>query len=157
MFYAYCGNTAIDLDPLPVRHARLTAVEPALFEWDVFEMAAPIQSSAKCEVLSAIRTKRMGSALKFLTRYAQEGNEFLDSIVTGDETWGFHHTAESWTTMMRCKKKSWRVSKCWRQTSMTRGYRSWFQDLINVWTMPATVLKNKVMYRKFIHSVAFVN
>jgi len=45
----------------------------------------------------------------------------------------------------------------WRQTSMTRGYRSWFQVLINVWTMPATMLKNKVMYGKFIHSVAFVN
>ena len=43
-----------------------------------------------------------------------------------------------------------------RQTSMTRGYRSWFQDLINVWTMPATMLKNKVMYRQFIDSVAFV-
>ena len=26
----------------------------------------------------------MGSALKFLTRYAQEGDEFLESIVTGD-------------------------------------------------------------------------
>ena len=37
------------------------------------------------------------------------------------------------------------------------GYRSWFQDLINVWTMPATMLKNKVMYRQFIDSVAFVN
>jgi hypothetical protein len=31
------------------------------------------------------------------------------------------------------------------------------QDLINVWTMPATMLKNKVMYRQFIHSVAFVD
>jgi hypothetical protein len=41
------------------------------------------------------KTKRMGSALKFLTRYAQDGDEFLDSIVTGDETWGFHHTPES--------------------------------------------------------------
>ena len=41
------------------------------------------------------KTKRMGSALKFLTRYAQEGDEFLDSIVTGDETWVFHHTSES--------------------------------------------------------------
>jgi hypothetical protein len=37
----------------------------------------------------------MGSALKFLTRYAQEGDEFLDSIVTGDGTWDFHHTSES--------------------------------------------------------------
>jgi hypothetical protein len=36
-----------------------------------------------------------GSALKFLTRYAQEGDEFLDSIVTRDETWVFHHTAAS--------------------------------------------------------------
>jgi hypothetical protein len=30
-------------------------VEPALFECDVFEMAAPIQSPAKCEVFSVIR------------------------------------------------------------------------------------------------------
>jgi hypothetical protein len=36
-------------------------------------------------------------------------------------------------------------------------YRRWFQDLINVWTMPAAMLKNKVMYRQFIHNVAFVN
>ena len=40
---------------------------------------------------------------------------------------------------------------------MTRGYSSWFKDLINVWIMPATMLKNKVIYRQFIHSVAFVN
>ena len=40
---------------------------------------------------------------------------------------------------------------------MTRGYRSWFQDLINVCTMPATVLQNKVMYRQLIDSVDFVN
>ena len=32
MFYAFCGNTAIDLDPLPVSRARLTVVELALFE-----------------------------------------------------------------------------------------------------------------------------
>jgi len=31
----------------------------------------------------------------FLMRYAQEGDEFQDSIVTGDETWGCHHTPES--------------------------------------------------------------
>jgi len=54
-FYAYYGNTAVYLDPLPVSRARLTVVEPALFEWDVFEMAALIQSPAKCEVRSVIR------------------------------------------------------------------------------------------------------
>ena len=31
------------------------------------------------------------------------------------------------------------------------------KGLINIWTMPATVMKNKVMYRQFIHSVGFVN
>ena len=30
--YAYYGNTAIDLDPLPVSRARLTVEEPALFD-----------------------------------------------------------------------------------------------------------------------------
>ena len=50
-----------------------------------------------------------------------------------------------------------RVIEVCRQTSMTRGYRNWFQDLINVRTMPATILKNEVMYRQSIHSVAFVN
>jgi hypothetical protein len=53
--YAYCGNTAVDLDPTPVSRAPLTVVEPILFEWDVFEMAALIQSPVKCEVRSAIR------------------------------------------------------------------------------------------------------
>ena len=37
-------------------------------------------------------TKRIGSKLKFLMRYAQEGDEFLDSIVPGDETWVLHQT-----------------------------------------------------------------
>ena len=31
-FYAYYGNTAVDLDPLPVSRARLTMVDLALFE-----------------------------------------------------------------------------------------------------------------------------
>jgi hypothetical protein len=41
------------------------------------------------------KTKRMGSVLKLLMRFTQEGDEFLDSIVTGDEKWVFHHTPES--------------------------------------------------------------
>ena len=39
-------------------------------------------------------------------------------------------------------------------------YASGIQKLdprLNVWTMPATIFKNKIMYRQFIHSVAFVN
>jgi hypothetical protein len=41
------------------------------------------------------RMKQVGSALKFLTCYVQEEGEFLDFIVTEDETWVFHHTPES--------------------------------------------------------------
>jgi len=52
------------------------------------------------------KTKQMGSELKVLTRYAQERDEFLDSIVTGDETWGFHHTPLSKEQSLQCKKKS---------------------------------------------------
>jgi hypothetical protein len=42
-----------DLDTLPVSRVRLAVVEPGLFEWNVFELAAPIQSPAKCEVWNA--------------------------------------------------------------------------------------------------------
>jgi len=38
---------------------------------------------------SLIFIMRMGSALKLLTRYAQEGNVFLYAIVTGGDTWFF--------------------------------------------------------------------
>jgi [histone H3]-lysine36 N-dimethyltransferase SETMAR len=41
------------------------------------------------------KTKRLGSSLTFLTRYSEEGNEFLSKIVTDDETWVCHVTPES--------------------------------------------------------------
>ena len=48
----------------------------------------------------------------------------------------------------------------WFKWQAADFYDSGIQKLVprlNVWTMPATMLKNKVMYRQFIHSVAFVN
>ena len=70
-----------------------------------------------------------------VTRYAQEGDEFLDSIVTGDETWGFHHTPESkqqslqWrhTHSPRTKKfkTSVSVKKSWRPFSGIEKAFSW--------------------------------
>lgn len=41
------------------------------------------------------KTKRLGSALTFLTRYSDDGENFLNKIVTGDETWVRHVTPES--------------------------------------------------------------
>jgi len=132
-------------------------VEPVLFEWDVFWMAAPIQSPAKCEVRSVIRF------LNAISERPAEIHELIFAIYVNVMNRQNvtkccrEFPEESSTTMMRCKKKSWRGSKSRWQTSMTREYRNWFQDSINVWTMPATMLKNKVMYRQFIDSVAFVN
>ena len=81
-------------------------------------------------------TKRIGSALKFVTRYAQEGDEFLDSVVTGDERSGFHHTPESkqqslqWhhTHSPRTKKFKTSISvkkKTWRPFSGTEKAFTW--------------------------------
>jgi hypothetical protein len=42
-----------------------------------------------------VQNETHGFRAEFHTRYAQEEDDFLDSIVTGEETWGFHHTAES--------------------------------------------------------------
>ncbi|GBM34902.1 hypothetical protein AVEN_41451-1 [Araneus ventricosus] len=41
------------------------------------------------------KTSRMGAALKFLSRYHTGGEDFLNRIVTGDETWVAHVNAET--------------------------------------------------------------
>jgi len=108
----------------------------------MFEMAAPIQSPTKCEVRSVIRfLNAKGERLAEIHKQfvAVYGNVINRQNVT---KWCREFSEGISTTMMRCKRKSRRASKCWRQTSMTRGYRSWFQDLIIVWTMLATMLKN---------------
>jgi hypothetical protein len=46
----------------------------------------------------------------------------------------------------------------WFKGQAADFYDSGIQKLVpRLWTMPATMLKNEVMYRQFIHSVAFVN
>ncbi|KAJ4436753.1 hypothetical protein ANN_16885 [Periplaneta americana] len=41
------------------------------------------------------KMQRLGAALTFLQRYHDDGDEFLDRIVTGDETWISHFTPET--------------------------------------------------------------
>jgi hypothetical protein len=41
------------------------------------------------------RKTLMGAALTFLERYHRDGDEFLDHIFTGNETWVSHVTPES--------------------------------------------------------------
>lgn len=49
------------------------------------------------------KVQRMGSSLEILTRFHEEENEFLDKIVTGDETWVFHDTPETKRMSMQWK------------------------------------------------------
>jgi hypothetical protein len=49
-----------------VSRARLTMVESALFELDVFEMTAPIQNPAKCDVLSVIRFLKAKNKVEYI-------------------------------------------------------------------------------------------
>ncbi|GBM42472.1 hypothetical protein AVEN_79994-1 [Araneus ventricosus] len=41
------------------------------------------------------KTQRIGAALTFLQRYHHDGDEFLDKIVTGYETWVHYETEET--------------------------------------------------------------
>ncbi|GBM90647.1 Histone-lysine N-methyltransferase SETMAR [Araneus ventricosus] len=41
------------------------------------------------------KTNRMGAALEFLSRYHTDGEDFLNRIVTDDETWVAHANAET--------------------------------------------------------------
>lgn len=41
------------------------------------------------------KRQQVDSSREFLRRYADEKDNFLDSIVTGDETWAFHFTPET--------------------------------------------------------------
>ena len=49
--------------------------------------------------------QRIDSSREFLQRYAHENDNFLDSIVTGDETWAFHFTPET-----KQQSREWRHS-----------------------------------------------
>ena len=97
------------------------------------------------------KMKRMGLTLKFLTRYTQEGDEFLDSIVTGDETWGFHHTSESkQQSLPWCHTHSSKTKKFKTLISVKKIMASVFWDrkgILPVDFMPPGATVNAAAYR----------
>jgi hypothetical protein len=81
------------------------------------------------------KTKWMGSTLKLLTCYAQEADDFLDSIVSGNETWVFHRTTES---------KQWSLQvMTWFKGQVADFYDSGDTEAGSK-TVRGTMLKNKV-------------
>jgi hypothetical protein len=49
------------------------------------------------------RERRLVAVTQLLQRYKREGAEFLDSIVTCDETWVYYFTPESKRASKQCK------------------------------------------------------
>jgi len=73
------------------------------------------------------KTQRMGSALMFLQHYWEEGDEFLDRIVAGDETW---------VQFINTKTKE--QSKQWMHTHSPNKSKKFKRTLLNK-KMMATV------------------
>jgi hypothetical protein len=57
------------------------------------------------------KMKRQASALTFLTRYSEQGDDFLSRIVTGDETWVSHVIPESKQQSMEWRHTSLPIKK----------------------------------------------
>ena len=97
----------------------------------MFEMAAPIQSPAKCEVRSVIR---------FINVKAERPAEIHKQIVAVYGNVMNRQNVTKWCrefsegrTVVHDEQRNGRPSLIsdhlgWRQTSMTRVYRNWFQD-----------------------------
>jgi histone-lysine N-methyltransferase SETMAR len=66
------------------------------------------------------KTKCMGVALNFLVRYRNEGDEFLNHIVTGDETWISHVTPENKQQSMQWRHSASPKAKKFKQKLSAR-------------------------------------
>lgn len=85
------------------------------------------------------KRQRMEASREFLDRYAEEGEEFLNSIVTGDETWVSHFTPET-------KRQSLE----WRHTTSPKPRK--FKQVQSARKVMATVF----WYRKGVLLVDFM-
>lgn len=92
------------------------------------------------------KTKRLGSALTFLLRYSEEGDDFLSQIVTGDETWVAYDTPESKQQSME-----------WRHSSSPTKVK--FKRTISVRKIMCTVYwdRNGVLLVEFLHRGDTIN
>jgi hypothetical protein len=66
------------------------------------------------------KTKRMGTALNFLVQYHNEGDEFLNHIVTEDETCISHVTLDNKPQSMQWQHSASPKAKKFKQTLSAR-------------------------------------
>ena len=74
------------------------------------------------------RLKRQASALDFLTRYSEEGDNFLSHVVTGYETWVLHATPELKQQSMEWRHTSSPTKTKFKQTTSTQIMCTVFWD-----------------------------
>ena len=93
--------------------------------------------------------------------YAQEGDEFLDSNVTEDETWVFHHTSESKQQSLHSQDDDevQEEDMTWFKGQAADFYDSGIQKLVRRLNKSldnaGDYVENKVMYRQFIQCCFF--
>ncbi|UYV67572.1 hypothetical protein LAZ67_5001256 [Cordylochernes scorpioides] len=82
-------------------HARC-AVEMGLDMVDSIARYSNISNMPKNEKISMLNRIRVSKAL--LKRYEEEGDHFLDQIVTGDESWCYHYDPSTKRASMEWKR-----------------------------------------------------
>ncbi|GFV48699.1 uncharacterized protein TNCV_3059991 [Trichonephila clavipes] len=96
------------------------------------------------------KKKRMDFALDFLIRYAEAGDEFLDHIVIGDETWVYYHAPESKQQSMQWRhSNSPKAKKCKTSISAKKIRASVFWDrqcIVLLEFMPSGTTVNTAAY-----------
>ena len=74
------------------------------------------------------RLKRQASALDFLTRYSEVGDNILSRVVTGDETWVSYATPESKQQSLEWRHTSSPTKTKFKQTTSTQNMCTVFCD-----------------------------
>lgn len=90
-----------------------TTIHRALTE--VLEMSKVSARWVPRELSDEHRKNRMGAALELLTRYNEQGDDFLNRIVTGDESWIHFWTPETKQASMVWKTKDEPAPKKFKQ------------------------------------------
>jgi hypothetical protein len=86
------------------------------------------------------KAKRMMTSLQHLQRYSNEGEWFLDLIVTGDETWLLHVRFEVFTAVTMKNAAFWDVTPCGSCKNRRLGVfpRSVHRLLVTAYVVPSS-------------------
>jgi hypothetical protein len=96
------------------------------------------------------KKNQMGAALTFLTHYSEKGDEFLDSIVTGDESWVFHRTPESRQQSMEWRHTHSRTKRKFKMSTSTKKIMATV-----FWDQKGVLLGDFVPHRTTINTAAY--